>query len=218
MRFQDSWSYSFKVDLDDFSVEKYSCSKSFEHQLESLLSLGQAQEESLIPSCTCWEEPFPGDSIRYIGAGEVVVPGTDGSGTVGLSVPLRSLHWLQVMSYSQSQSQLPAGFVLTQPCWTATSWTVSGSLNTDLNDCCFLSHLATRPWEVRQSQEKVRMSALAAYESRSWTRANLLSLPPDSWPGYLGGMRSVCGDLDLAQIRYSEFTGGFTLIKTHLIN
>lgn len=127
MRFQDSWSYSFKVDLDDFSVEKYSCSKSFEHQLESLLSLGQAQEESLIPSCTCWEEPFPGDSIRYIGAGEVVVPGTDGSGTVGLSVPLRSLHWLQVMSYSQSQSQLPAGFVLTQPCWTATSWTVSGS-------------------------------------------------------------------------------------------
>lgn len=105
-------------------MEKYSCSKSFEHQLGSLLSLGQAQEESLIPSCTCWEEPFLAESIRYIFAGEVVVPGTDGSGAVGLSVPLRSLHGLQVMSYSQSQSQLLAGFVLTQPRWTATSWTV----------------------------------------------------------------------------------------------
>lgn len=50
---------------------------------------------------------FLAESIGYIGAGEVVVPlCTDSSGLMGLSVPLRSLHWLQMMSYSQSQPQL----------------------------------------------------------------------------------------------------------------
>ena len=52
----------------NFSVEKYSLSKSFEHQLESLLPLGQAQEGSFIPSCTSWEclSFLLAESIRYV--------------------------------------------------------------------------------------------------------------------------------------------------------
>lgn len=165
-------------------MEKHSFFKSFEHQLESLLSLGQAQEQSLIPSCTCWEEPFPSRQhywcwrgcgawhrwLRYHGTGSASEEPALATGNELQAEPIPAAYW-------------SVGFVLTQPCWTTISWTVSGSLNTDLNDW-HLSHLATRPWEMRQNQDMVRMSALAAYESRSWTGAHLLSLPPDGWPGY----------------------------------
>lgn len=78
---------------------------------------------------------------------------------------------------------------------------MSGSLKSDLNDLHLISLLSTKPRELRQSPDKVLVSVLAVpLFMKAGDGPELLSMPPESRPSYLGGMKTVCGDLDLSQI------------------